>query len=117
MGKRGTLVLPAKLRKEFGLTDGSLLVTESRNGEITIRPAYAIAVEVYTPERKAEFALNNALSKEDWDTAAQDVRAMGLDPLTIPNTDPNRRQTLPTNAELDAIFSKIEARQQELEPA
>ncbi len=28
MGKRGTLVLPAKLRRPFGLEDGSLLFTE-----------------------------------------------------------------------------------------
>ena len=28
MGKRGTIVLPAKLRKQFGLEDGSLLVTD-----------------------------------------------------------------------------------------
>jgi len=110
-------VLPAKLRKEFGLTDGSLLVTESRDGQITIRPAYAVAVEIYTPERKAEFALNNALSQEDWDIAAQEVRGMGLDPMTVPNTDPNRRQSLPSNAELEAAFATLEAQQPEIETA
>ena len=30
MGKRGTIVLPVKLRKQFGLGDGSLLVTEAK---------------------------------------------------------------------------------------
>jgi AbrB family looped-hinge helix DNA binding protein len=40
MGKRGTVVLPAKLRKRFGLEAGALLITEERDGEIRLRPAY-----------------------------------------------------------------------------
>ena len=34
MGKRGTIVLPAKLRKQFGLGDGSLLVTDDGSNSI-----------------------------------------------------------------------------------
>ena len=40
-------------------------------------------VEVYTPERLAEFFLNNVLTKEGYQEARQDVIAMGIDPDTI----------------------------------
>jgi AbrB family looped-hinge helix DNA binding protein len=110
LGKRGTFVMPAKIRKQFGLEDGSLLSIESRDGEIRLRPAVTVEYEIYTPERMAEFYLNNSLSKEDWDDAARDVRALGLDPLTVPNTDPNMRDTLPTAEDLEALFERIKAK-------
>jgi hypothetical protein len=40
-------------------------------------------VEVYTPERKAEFLLSNAINSEDYETAKEEVRKMGLDPAKI----------------------------------
>ena len=99
MGKRGTLVLPAKLRRQFGLEDGSLLVTEAKDGEIRLRPAIAYEVEIYTPERKAELLLNNAMTKEEWDEIALDVRSWGLDPLNIPGVDRDQREKLRTDKE------------------
>jgi AbrB family looped-hinge helix DNA binding protein len=99
MGKRGTLVLPAKLRRQFGLEDGSLLVTEAKDGEIRLRPAVAYEVEIYTPERKAELLLNNAMTKEEWDEIALDVRSWGLDPLNIPGVDRDQREKLRTDKE------------------
>ncbi len=110
MGKRGTIVIPAKMRKLLGLNDGSLLVTEIRDGGISLRPAVTVEIEIYTPERKAEFYLNNAVSQEDWDRAAAEVRALGLDPLTIPHTNPDTRSSLPTNHELAEMFDRIEAK-------
>jgi AbrB family looped-hinge helix DNA binding protein len=101
MGKRGTLVLPVKLRKQFGLEDGSLLITEAKDGEIRIRPAVAVEVEVYTPERRAELLLNNAMTREEWDAIAADVRSWGLDPRKIPLVNRNQRNKLPTAKELD----------------
>ena len=59
MGKRGTIVLPVKLRKQFGLGDGSLLVTEAKDGEIRIRPAFVYEPEVWSPEETAYFILIN----------------------------------------------------------
>jgi AbrB family looped-hinge helix DNA binding protein len=107
MGKRGTLVLPAKLRKQFGLEDGSLLITEAKEGEIRIRPAIAVEVEVHTPERRAELLLNNAMTKEEWDEIAADVRKWGLDPAKIPFVEPDQRDRLPTNRELDERRKKV----------
>jgi hypothetical protein len=47
-------------------------------------------VEMYTPERKAEFFLNNAVTKEDYAWAVKQVEAMGLNPKQIPHKKPGK---------------------------
>jgi hypothetical protein len=64
--------------------------------------------EIYTPERIAEFLLNNAICVEDWDAAADEVRELGLDPATVPNTDPEAREKLMSGREFDAKFDRID---------
>jgi len=73
MGKRGTIVLPAKLRKQFGLADGSLLVTEAKDGEIRLRPALLYEPPVWSAEEKAYYILINSMTKEEWDRNLPDV--------------------------------------------
>ena len=101
MGKRGTLVLPAKLRKQFGLEDGSLLLTEAKDGEIRLRPAVVSDGEIFTPERRAYFMLINSMTQEEWDEMAAQVRAMGLNPENIDGIDAGHRGTLLTNRQWD----------------
>ena len=36
--------------------------------------------EIYTDERKAEFLLSNAVDKQDYEWAVEEVRKLGLDP-------------------------------------
>lgn len=88
IGKRGTFVIPAPFRKKYGMTDGSLVVTEERDGGILIRPAVAFPIEIYSLERVAEFLLTNAIDMEDYETAVEEVRAMGLNPDEIPHATP-----------------------------
>ena len=88
IGKRGAVVIPAKLRKRYGLTEGSFIIAEERDDGILIRPAELSAAEVYSPARIAEFHLNNAIDAEDYRRAVKEVRQMGLDPKTIPHTKP-----------------------------
>jgi AbrB family looped-hinge helix DNA binding protein len=107
VGKRGTIVVPVKLRQRFGLKEGDLLIPEEREDGILFRPAVAVPVEIYTPERKAEFLLNNSITKEDYDEACEAVREMGLDPAKVPYTDPNVRDSLPTNQEMKATWATI----------
>jgi len=45
-------------------------------------------LEEYSPERIAEFLLNNAVSVEDYASAVAEVRALGIDPETIPHQKP-----------------------------
>ncbi len=60
VGKRGAIVVPAKLRKRFGIEEGSVVIAEAREDGILIRPAVILPVEKYSPERKAEFLLSTA---------------------------------------------------------
>ena len=44
--------------------------------------------ESYTPERIAEFLLNNAVDCEDYKQAREEVKTLGLDPETITHRKP-----------------------------
>jgi len=88
IGRRGTVVIPAKLRRRFGLEEGSFALVEERAEGVLIRPAVVMPVEVYTPERRAEFLLNNAVSAADYRRARAEIRRMGLDPDGIDHVKP-----------------------------
>ena len=88
IGKRGTIVIPTKLRKRFGLTEGSLFFTEETSDGILIRPAVALPLESYSPERIAEFLLTNAVDAGAYESAVDEVKKMGLDPDSIPHKRP-----------------------------
>ncbi len=83
VGKRGAVIIPVEMRRHLGLEEGTPIIAEEREGGIFIRPAVLLPVEVYAPERKAEFLLSNAVDEEDYRQAREDVRKMGLDPDTI----------------------------------
>ncbi|CAN5880353.1 hypothetical protein BH23GEM7_BH23GEM7_07540 [soil metagenome] len=89
VGKRGTVVIPAPLRRRFGIEEGSLVIAEERPEGILIRPAVALPLETYTPERRAEFLLSNAVDAEDYASAVREMRAMGLDPNRIVHRRPD----------------------------
>jgi AbrB family looped-hinge helix DNA binding protein len=80
MGKRGTVVLPARLRKKFGLDEGSMLIAEEKPEGILVRPAALLPLETYTPERKAEFILSNAVDEEDYALALRVVEKLWVNP-------------------------------------
>lgn len=88
VGKRGAIIVPAKLRKQFGIEEGSIVTAEARDDGILIRPAVIVPVERYTPERKAEFMLSNATSAEDYREARKAVRKLGLNPDSIQHQRP-----------------------------
>ena len=76
-------MLPAKLRRRLGIEEGSFVVAEEREDGILIRPATVLPVEVYTPERRAEFLLNNAVDDTDYRRARAEVKRRGPDPDRI----------------------------------
>ncbi len=88
IGKRGTFVIPAKLRRIFGIREGSEVIVEETPEGILIRPAITVPLEIYSPERKAEFLLSNAVDDADYQRALNEVREMGLDPAKIPHHCP-----------------------------
>jgi len=91
IGKRGTVVIPAPLRKKYGFEEGSQLIVEALPDGVFLRPVVTLPVEIYTPERKAEFILNNAITPEEYALAVKKVRNMGLDPEMIPHKKPEDR--------------------------
>ena len=81
-------MIPARLRKRFGIQEGTLIIAEEREEGILLRPAVAVPIETYSPERVAEFLLTNTVDAEDYARAVERVRAMGLDPDAIPHIRP-----------------------------
>ena len=90
IGKRGVLVLPAQLRKRFGLQEGSYVIAEEREDGILIRPAVVLPYEPYTPERVALLQEADAIVREElrlaglereiWQSFAvlADIRSVGV---------------------------------------
>ena len=91
IGKRGAVVIPAGLRRKYGFEEGSLVVAEAREEGVLLRPTVTLPLERYTPERKAEFLLNNAVTSRDYAWALEEVKKMGIDPKTIPHEKPKSR--------------------------
>jgi len=85
VGKRGTIVIPAAIRRRLKIEEGAVVIVEEREGGILIRPAAVMPIEMYTAERRAEFLLSNAVDAEDYARACEEVRRMRLDPDAIPH--------------------------------
>lgn len=88
VGKRGAIIVPAKLRKRYGIEEGSIVVAEGTEDGILIRPAVVVPVERYSAQRKAEFLLANTTSRADYERARKAVRKLGLNPDAIPHQRP-----------------------------
>jgi AbrB family looped-hinge helix DNA binding protein len=88
VGKRGAIIVPARLRKRFGIEEGALVTAEETEDGILIRPAIVMPVERYTPQRKAEFLLSTATTRADYHKARSEVRKLGIDPDNIPHRRP-----------------------------
>jgi len=61
---RGQITLPADIRKQFGIKSGEPIIIEDRNGELVLKPATVLELEMYTPEQVAEWDKQDALSSE-----------------------------------------------------
>ena len=88
VGKRGAIVVPAKLRKRYGLDEGTFVTAEAREDGILLRPAAIVPIERYSPQRKAELLLSNAVSKKDYKEARKAVKKLGFDPDQVPHHRP-----------------------------
>jgi AbrB family looped-hinge helix DNA binding protein len=88
VGKRGSIIVPANLRKRFGIEEGTIVTAEEKEDGILIRPAVVVPVERYSPERKAEFLLSTATTQADYRKARSAVRKLGVDPDSITHERP-----------------------------
>ena len=69
VGKRGTIVMPAALRRRYGFSEGSLVIAEEREDGVLIRP---VAVEPLAERLRAHLleATNAAYAAEREHAAA-----------------------------------------------
>ena len=60
---------------------------EGRGGGrgLLLKSVRVFETEIYTPERRAEFMLNNAVDATEYDAAVAEIEATGLDPDSIPH--------------------------------
>jgi hypothetical protein len=68
-----------------------MVVAEESEYGVLLRPAALLPVEIYTPERKAEFLLANAVDAKDRKKAEEEVRRLGLDPRKVRSGRPRGR--------------------------
>jgi antitoxin PrlF len=52
---RGQITLPSELRKKFGIKEGGVVTVEERNGEIVLRPAAVLEIEMYSNAQVAQW--------------------------------------------------------------
>ena len=55
INSRGTLTLPKALRRAIGLDRGGMVVAETSEEGIVLRPSVTFPIELYTDQRVAEF--------------------------------------------------------------
>ena len=65
LSRRGTITLPAELRRELGLAEGDVLTVQLAGRSIVLTPAVVTPVELYTDERIAEFERSSGLGREE----------------------------------------------------
>jgi len=47
VSSRGQITLPAGMRKKLGIKPGGVVIVEDRDGEVVLRPAAVVEVDVY----------------------------------------------------------------------
>ncbi len=87
MGKRGTVVIPAKLRKKLSMTDGCMLLVSEEDGFIRLRLAKVLNPDIESEMRLrlAQRLLSGAQDLGEYFVAMEEVRRMGFDPDEIPH--------------------------------
>lgn len=68
-----------------------MVVAEESEYGVLLRPAAVMPVEIYSPERKAELLLANAVDAGDRKAAEREIRKLGLDPARLRPRPRSRR--------------------------
>jgi antitoxin PrlF len=65
VSNRGQITLPANLRKKFGIQQGGLVIIEDRAGEIILKPAVAMEIELYSDAQIVEWDREDQLDSTE----------------------------------------------------
>ena len=63
VSSRGQLTLPVGLRKRFGLQKGGPVILEERAGEIVLKPAVVLEVELYSDQQISAWDLDDRIDE------------------------------------------------------
>ncbi len=88
VGKRGTIVIPSEFRAEYGMDEGQDVLLEPTPDGVLVKSAVSVPIRRYTATEKAEFILRAALTRAEYEEAVQEVKALGVDPKSIPHRPP-----------------------------
>ncbi len=61
---RGQITLPAALRKRFGIRPGDVVIMEDRDGEIVLKPAAVLEIDIYSDEQIERWDKEDQLETE-----------------------------------------------------
>ncbi len=64
VSKKGQITLPANLRKKLGFEAGGTVIAEERNGELVLRPAAVLEIEIYSNGDIARWDEEDRLDEE-----------------------------------------------------
>ena len=71
MNERGSITIPAAMRKAFGLKGNERLIIEDTGQGLLLRPTVSVPIEIYSEERIKEFASD----EEAVDRALRDLES------------------------------------------
>lgn len=63
ISNRGQITLPASVRKRFGIKRGGVLLLEERDGELILKPATVMELDMYTDNEISEWDNADKLTK------------------------------------------------------
>ena len=65
VSSRGQITLPAEMRRHLGIEPGGAVIVEYCGGELRLKPAAVLEVELYSDEDIAEWDQADALSDQE----------------------------------------------------
>jgi antitoxin PrlF len=65
VSSRGQITLPAEMRRHLGIEPGGAVIVEECAGELRLKPAAVLEVELYSDDQIAEWDQADALSPEE----------------------------------------------------
>jgi looped-hinge helix DNA binding domain, AbrB family len=74
VSSRGQITLPAEMRRHLGIEPGGAVIVEECAGELRLKPAAVLEVELYSDDQIAEWDQADALSPEERELILQRLR-------------------------------------------
>jgi len=65
VSSRGQITLPAEMRRHLGIEPGGAVIVEECAGELRLKPAAVLEVELYSDDQIAEWDQADGLSPEE----------------------------------------------------